>query len=431
MLRTTLTALTIAAFTAAPAAAHPTTPTLKARAILPADATWPAPFPAAPNTEPAPAPGSVQPVGGFSALLRGPHGSYLAMPDNGFGSKANSHSFLRSTGLRGQARLERRATSVSSARSACATRITRSRSSSSTTPRRSAISPAATSTSSRSASIADGTLWFGDEFGPFLRPHRRRPARCSRRRSRCPACVSPDYPRTSRPRRPRRTSPRSNGFEGMAISPGRPDALPDARGPAGRRRPARRSAASYTFDIAKRPLQPASAGLPRRRSRATLVSDLDRAGRRPLRRRSSATTSRARRRSTSRRSSIDVPDGDRAGDARGARRARHRRPGRDLAAGPGAPRRLRPRRPVRDALPDDRGRAAAVAATSSRSSTTRTSARRAATRRCRTTATSSACGCQGPSSQRLKLISPHSWREWSSRRATCSSISRATAAGSK
>ena len=36
----------------------------------------------------------MQPVGGFSALLDGPHGSFLAMPDNGFGSKANSHSFL-------------------------------------------------------------------------------------------------------------------------------------------------------------------------------------------------------------------------------------------------------------------------------------------------------------------------------------------------
>ena len=84
MLRTTLLTLLIAAVAAAPAAAHE--PTLKARSILPADATWPAPFPAAPNTEPAPAPGSVQPVGGFSPLLKGPQGSYLARPDNGFGS---------------------------------------------------------------------------------------------------------------------------------------------------------------------------------------------------------------------------------------------------------------------------------------------------------------------------------------------------------
>src|SRR5215203_839101 len=94
MLRTMLLALLIAAIAAAPAAAH-REPTLAARAILPADATWPAPFPGAPNTEPVPAPGSVQPVGGFSALLKAPwRDGYLAMPDNGFGNKANSRSFL-------------------------------------------------------------------------------------------------------------------------------------------------------------------------------------------------------------------------------------------------------------------------------------------------------------------------------------------------
>jgi hypothetical protein len=91
MRRLTLLTLAIALLAAAPAAADNR---LEDRAILPADATWPAPFPAAPNTDPAPAPGARQPVGGFSALLDGPHGSYLAMPDNGFGSKANSHSFL-------------------------------------------------------------------------------------------------------------------------------------------------------------------------------------------------------------------------------------------------------------------------------------------------------------------------------------------------
>jgi len=67
---------------------------LEARAILPADASFPAPFPAAPNTDPAPAPGSVQPVGGFSAILDAGNGNFYAMPDNGFGSKANSRSFI-------------------------------------------------------------------------------------------------------------------------------------------------------------------------------------------------------------------------------------------------------------------------------------------------------------------------------------------------
>src|ERR1700754_4222414 len=69
-------------------------PKLEARAILPADASFPAPFPGVVNTDPAPAPGSVQPVGGFSALLDAGNGDFYAMPDNGFGSKANSRSFI-------------------------------------------------------------------------------------------------------------------------------------------------------------------------------------------------------------------------------------------------------------------------------------------------------------------------------------------------
>jgi hypothetical protein len=81
---------------AAPAAAGCVDePTLEGRAILPADATTAAPFPGIPNTDPAPAPGSTQPVGGFSALNDFPGKNlFLAMPDNGFGNKANSRSFL-------------------------------------------------------------------------------------------------------------------------------------------------------------------------------------------------------------------------------------------------------------------------------------------------------------------------------------------------
>lgn len=83
-------AIVAAAVAAAPASAHhgaappPPQPTLLARAILPADATAPAPFPGVIDTEPAPAPGSVQPVGGFSALLEAPcassSGSRCATP---------------------------------------------------------------------------------------------------------------------------------------------------------------------------------------------------------------------------------------------------------------------------------------------------------------------------------------------------------------
>ena len=42
-----------------------------------------------------------------------------------------------------------------------------------------------------------------------------------------------------------------------------------------------------------------------------------------------------------------------------------------------------------------------------------------------------AASAASPSCHSEKLISPHSCREWSSRRATCSSIRRVTAAGSK
>jgi glycerophosphoryl diester phosphodiesterase len=88
-----------AALCGAPAGAKPHKPekasSLAARAILPADATAPAPFPALPNADPVPAPGSTQPVGGFSALLAAKgKDNYWAMIDNGFGNKANYRSFL-------------------------------------------------------------------------------------------------------------------------------------------------------------------------------------------------------------------------------------------------------------------------------------------------------------------------------------------------
>jgi hypothetical protein len=75
-------------------------PTLVGRAVLPAEALAPGP----PSGAAAQSPGVVngiefprpqQPVAGFSAVVAGrEHGEYLAMPDNGFGSKANSRDFL-------------------------------------------------------------------------------------------------------------------------------------------------------------------------------------------------------------------------------------------------------------------------------------------------------------------------------------------------
>jgi len=74
----------------------PHQPTLVARAILPADEHQPGPpsgaFIAPDNGVVPPFPG--QPIPGFSAILDAGQGTFLAMPDNGFGSKTNSPDFL-------------------------------------------------------------------------------------------------------------------------------------------------------------------------------------------------------------------------------------------------------------------------------------------------------------------------------------------------
>lgn len=66
-------------------------------AVLPADtfASGPASgaFRETPGFRAATAPFNGQPVQGFSAIQFGPSGSYWVMPDNGFGSKANSADY--------------------------------------------------------------------------------------------------------------------------------------------------------------------------------------------------------------------------------------------------------------------------------------------------------------------------------------------------
>jgi glycerophosphoryl diester phosphodiesterase len=69
---------------------------LLARAILPSDAYQPGPPSGAAllpdNGVTPPFPG--QPLPGFSAVLKGPAGTFSAMPDNGYGAKSNSADFL-------------------------------------------------------------------------------------------------------------------------------------------------------------------------------------------------------------------------------------------------------------------------------------------------------------------------------------------------
>ena len=79
-----------------PAARHGGDAALVARAILWADDYQPGPPSGAraraDNDVTPPCPG--QPVPGFSAILDGGDGTFLAMPDNGYGEKGNSSDFL-------------------------------------------------------------------------------------------------------------------------------------------------------------------------------------------------------------------------------------------------------------------------------------------------------------------------------------------------
>jgi hypothetical protein len=219
-------------------------PRLAARAILPADASWPAPFPAAPNTEPAPAPGSVQPVGGFSALLDAGNGNLWAMPDNGFGSKANSHSFLLRVY---KVRPQWKAGKVT-VLSAITLRdpdlkvpfpiVNES------TPDRLLTGGDFDIESFRIG--RDGTLWFGEEFGPFI-VHTDASGKVLDAQVPTPGVISPSSPfllgRTA-------NLANSSGFEGMAISKDGRTLYPFLEGAVAGDDPATRRV--YEFDVADR-----------------------------------------------------------------------------------------------------------------------------------------------------------------------------------
>ena len=236
MHRSTLAAVAAAALlgvAAIPTIAAPSSreDTLEKRAILPAEATAPAPWNGAPNTEPAPTPGSRQPVGGFSALLDAPgRDVYWAMPDNGFGNKANSRSFiLRVYRVRAEWETARGGSGdveildwidlrdpdelipFAIVREGSEDRLLTGGD----------FDP-------ESMRIArDGTLWFGDEFGPFLL-HTDRTGRVLEAPIPTRGVRSPDYPGIT----PERANlARSNGFEGMALSEDGRKLYPALEGP--------------------------------------------------------------------------------------------------------------------------------------------------------------------------------------------------------
>jgi hypothetical protein len=246
MRRLILTAALVLA-AAAPAAAGE--PELDARAILPADATWPAPFPGIPNTDPAPAPGSTQPIGGFSALLDAGHGRFWAMPDNGFGNKANSRSFLlRVYKVRPHWETRRGGSGSVEVLDAITLRDPDHKVPfpivNETTPERLLTGGDFDIESLRIGN--DGTLWFGEEFGPFIL-HTDATGKVLDAPVPTPGVFSPDNPLLLG-RTPNLAG--SNGFEAMALSKDGSTLYPVLEGPLAGADPLDRVV--FEFDVAER-----------------------------------------------------------------------------------------------------------------------------------------------------------------------------------
>ena len=160
----------VAAFMAPAVAAEHKEPTLLGRAILPADEYQPGPpsgaFITPDNGVTPPFPG--QPIPGFSAILGAGHGEFWAMPDNGYGSKTNSGDFLL--------RVHRIGPDFETAKGGSGAVDVlgfiqlRDSDARITFPLfRSDRLLTGADLDIESLRVAkDGTLWFGDEFGPFL-----------------------------------------------------------------------------------------------------------------------------------------------------------------------------------------------------------------------------------------------------------------------
>jgi len=222
-------------------------PTLEGRALLAPDASAPAPFDAARNQEPDPAPGATQPVGGFSALIDAKgKDTFWAMPDNGFGSKANSESFLL--------RVYRVRADFETARGGSGEVEILDWITLRDPDEKIGFEIVNEGTQERlltggdldleSMRVArDGTLWFGEEFGPFL-VHTDATGRVLEAPIPLPGVQSPDSPLLEG----EPNLGRSNGFEGMAISKNRKTLYPVLEGPVEGDDPTRRRV--YAFDIA-------------------------------------------------------------------------------------------------------------------------------------------------------------------------------------
>jgi hypothetical protein len=210
--------LAVAAFTTLAVGAEQKEPTLLGRAILPADEYQPGPPSGAfitgdfNGTMP-PFPG--QPIPGFSAVLDAGHGELWAMPDNGYGSKANSGDFLLRV-YRIRPDLET-AKGGSGAVEVLGFVQLRDPDAKLDFPLfRSDRLLTGADLDIESLRVArDGTLWFGDEFGPFL-VHTDATGKVLEAPIPLPGVQSPQNPFLPDP--DAWTIRASRGFEGTALS---------------------------------------------------------------------------------------------------------------------------------------------------------------------------------------------------------------------
>jgi hypothetical protein len=209
--------LVLALATGGAAQASPQRPVLEARAVLPADTFAPGPvsgqfitggFRAGPFPS--------QPVQGLSAVLPAESGSYWVMCDNGYGTKTNSSDFLL--------RMYHVTPSWETAAGGSGT-VAVGDFIQLSDPDGRVPWPIVNPTGARNLTGADfdiesvrrakdGTLWFGDEFGPFLL-HTSATGRLLEAPFPLPGVKSPQNP-TLGGATP--NLPQSRGFEGMALS---------------------------------------------------------------------------------------------------------------------------------------------------------------------------------------------------------------------
>jgi hypothetical protein len=210
-------AVVLAFATGSAAQATPDRPILEARAVLPADTFAPGPvsgqfIAGGFRTGPFPS----QPVQGISAVLPAEPGSYWVMCDNGYGAKENSSDFL----LRMYHVTPNWETAAGGAGTVDIGEFIQLRDPDGRIPW-----PIVNLTGARNLTGADfdiesvrrakdRTLWFGDEFGPFLL-HTSADGRLLEAPFLLPGVKSPQNP-TLGGATP--NLPRSRGFEGMAIS---------------------------------------------------------------------------------------------------------------------------------------------------------------------------------------------------------------------